>query len=108
MAISDVTALWLGAGEGCVNVMKLLLKKDANANNAQSGNISALMTASMGGHAKAGRLLLENGADAHFADGKGVTPLMNAAKNGTTAVLKGALGEQVLEGGQGKKGGGVH
>ncbi len=108
MAISGVTALWLGAGEGCVNVMKSLLKKDADANNARSGNISALMTASMGGHAKVGRLLLENSADVHFADGEGVTPLMNADENGTTAMLKGARGEQVLEGGQGKKDGGVH
>ncbi len=105
LANSGVTALWLTAGEGYIDVMKLLLKKDANANNAQSGNISALMTASMGGHAEAVRLLLENGADTHFADGEEVTPLMNAAKNGTTAVLKGARGEQVGEGGQGKKGG---
>jgi ankyrin repeat protein len=87
--------------------MKSLLKKDPNANNAGSGNILALMTASMGGHAKAVRLLLENGTDAHFADGKGVTPLMNATENGMTAVLKGAPGEQVCKGGQRKKGGGV-
>ena len=101
MANSGVTALWLAVGEGCVNVMKSLLKKNADANNARSGNILVLMTALMSGHAKAVRLLLENGADAHFADGKGVTPLMNAAKNGTMAVLKGARGEQVRKGGQG-------
>ncbi len=106
-ANSGVTVLWLAAGEGRIDVMKLPLKKDADANNAQSGNISVLMTALMGGHTKAVRLLLENGADVHFADGEGVTPLMNAAKNGTPAVLKGACGEQVREGGQGKKGGGI-
>ncbi len=100
-----VTALGPAAGEGRNDVMKLLLKKDADANNARSGNISALMTASMGGHAEAVRLLLENSADVHFADGEGVTPLMSAAENGTTAMLKGAHGEQVREGGQGKKGG---
>jgi hypothetical protein len=33
-ANSGVTALWLAAEEGRVDVMKSLLKKDANANNA--------------------------------------------------------------------------
>ena len=33
-ANSGVTALWLAAMEGRIDVMKLLLKKDANANNA--------------------------------------------------------------------------
>jgi ankyrin repeat protein len=53
--------------------MKSLLKKDADANNARSDGISALMTASVGGHVEAAKLLLENGADARFADGEGVT-----------------------------------
>ncbi len=105
MANSGVTTLWLATEEGRVDVMKLLLKKDANANNAQSGNILVLMTALMGRHTKAVRLLLENSADVHFEDGKGVTPLMNTTKSSTMSVLKGACGEQVRKGGQGKKGG---
>jgi serine/threonine-protein phosphatase 6 regulatory ankyrin repeat subunit B len=68
--------------------MKALLKKDADPNNARSDNISALMTAAVGGHADAVKLLLDNGADVRYADGEGVTPLMNAAENGTVAVLK--------------------
>ncbi|KAL3767775.1 hypothetical protein ACHAW5_003594 [Stephanodiscus triporus] len=87
-ARTGVTALWLAAGEGRSDVMRSLLRKDADANNARSDGISALMTASVGGHAEAVKLLLENGADARFADGEGVTPLMNAAENGTTAVLE--------------------
>jgi hypothetical protein len=105
LANSGVTTLWLATEEGRVDVMKLLLKKDANANNAQSDNILVLMTALICRHTKAVRLLLENSADVHFEDGEGVTPLMNATKSSTMSVLKGARGEQVREGGQGKKGG---
>jgi ankyrin repeat protein len=48
------------AGEGRADVMNSLLNKDADANNARSDGILALMTASVGGHVEATKLLLEN------------------------------------------------
>jgi serine/threonine-protein phosphatase 6 regulatory ankyrin repeat subunit B len=87
-ANSGVTALWLAAGEGQAECMKVLLNKQADATNTRIDGISALMTASVGGHAGAVKLLLEHGADPKVTDGDGLTPLMNAAENGTVPVLK--------------------
>lgn len=67
LANSGVTALWLASGEGRADVMKALLKKDANPNNARSDNISALMAAAVGGHADAVKLLLDNGANSRVS-----------------------------------------
>jgi ankyrin repeat protein len=84
----------LAASEGKTDCMSTLLKKNADA-NARVDGITALMTASVGGHVEAVKLA-HNGADPKAMDGDGLTPVMNAAENGTVAVLK-LLAENVKE-----------
>jgi ankyrin repeat protein len=88
VASSEVTALWLAASEGRVEVMQILLKNGADATNARVDGITCIMTASVGGHTAAVAILLENGADATATDKDGLTPLSNAAENGSVATMK--------------------
>jgi ankyrin repeat protein len=74
--------------------LKLLVKNGADATNARVDGITALMTASAGGHFEAIKILLENGADATATDNDGLTALMNAAENGKVDTLK-AIAEHV-------------
>ena len=46
-ASSEVTALWLAASEGRTDVMKLLVKNNADASNTRVDGLSALMTAAV-------------------------------------------------------------
>lgn len=47
VASSDVSAMWLAASEGRVEVMKLLAKNNAEASNTRVDGISTLMTAAV-------------------------------------------------------------
>ena len=47
VASSDVSAMWLAASEGRVEVMKTLLKNNAEASNTRVDGISTLMTAAV-------------------------------------------------------------
>ena len=49
VASSDVSAMWLAASEGRVEVMKLLAKNNAEASNTRVDGISTLMTAAVSG-----------------------------------------------------------
>lgn len=84
---SQVTALWLAAGENKVDVMKILLKKYADASVTRSDGITALMTSTVAGHVEASKLLLEHDADPLAVDADGLTALMNAAENGSKEVM---------------------
>ena len=46
-ASSDVSAMWLAASEGRVEVMKILAKHNAEATNTRVDGISTLMTAAV-------------------------------------------------------------
>ncbi len=50
VASSDVSAMWLAASEGRVEVMKLLAKNNAEASNTRVDGISTLMTAAVSRH----------------------------------------------------------
>jgi ankyrin repeat protein len=47
VASSEVSAMWLAASEGRVDVMKILAKNNADASNTRVDGISALMTAAV-------------------------------------------------------------
>lgn len=47
VASSNVSAMWLAASEGRVEVMKLLAKNNAEASNTRVDGISTLMTAAV-------------------------------------------------------------
>ena len=46
-ASSEVTAMWLAASEGRADVMKLLVKNNADSSNTRVDGLSALMTAAV-------------------------------------------------------------
>ena len=50
VASSDVSAMWLAASEGRVEVMRLLAKNNAEATNTRVDGISTLMTAAVSDH----------------------------------------------------------
>lgn len=50
VASSDVSAMWLAASEGRVEVMSILAKNNAEASNTRVDGISTLMTAAVSEH----------------------------------------------------------
>lgn len=78
------------AGRGDTAVVEALLKKGADVNAKSNGN-TALIFASMCGHAQVVKLLLERGADVNALDKSGKTALMLASYNGRFEVLQALL-----------------
>ena len=93
-ATFGVTALWLASGEGWTEVIKILLGKGSDAGNTQSGSISCVMAASVGGHTDALGLLLAKTTleEIHKKEMDGLTAFMNAAENGTVPFINMLLG----------------
>ena len=60
---------------GHTEVMKMLLEKNVDVNNANSRGETALLLAASGGHMEAMKLLLEMGADVDKEDNDCCTPL---------------------------------
>ena len=91
-ALSEVfgprSALHLAAGEGHLEVVKLLLEAKANREARDSEDRTALLLAANSGHAETVKLLLEVGADKGVFDSYDMTALHIAAGNGHAAVVK--------------------
>lgn len=80
-----------GAAEsGDVAQLRKLLETRVDIDSRDDLGRTALMLATLRGHAQAVDLLLEKGADPNVADNRGVTPLQ-AAKEGKNAAIAAAL-----------------
>lgn len=66
---------------GHIEVVKLLLKKEADIKIASNDGLTPLYSASLNGHLEVVRLLLDNGADATIAQDNGWTPVNAASES---------------------------
>ena len=75
-AIEDCTALWVAAAKGHFDVVRLLIKQNAEVDGRTSSNSTPLRAAALHGHLDIVRCLVENGADVNARTNFGSTPLM--------------------------------
>ena len=71
-----------------LDVVRLLLDKGADVNQARNDGTTALYIVCQNGYVDTARLLLENGAAVDKADLHGTTPLAIAKRNGHTAIVE--------------------
>ena len=76
------TPLIKAAARGHLEIVKMLLEKNAGINAKEKGIWTALMLASQNGFADVVRLLIERGADVNARTALGETALMYAVENG--------------------------
>ena len=74
--IEDCTALWVAAAKGHFDVVRLLIKQNAEVDGRTSSNSTPLRAAALHGHLDIVRCLVENGADVNARTNFGSTPLM--------------------------------
>ena len=84
LTISIIEAAKIGNTE----VVKLLLKENADVNIQNENGWTSLMLASLNGHSQVVELLLKANADVNIQDEDGWTALMIASLNGHTQVVK--------------------
>lgn len=72
---------------GCTNIVKLLLKNNADINAATNEGISTLHIAACENHEDVIKLLLKHGADVNAKTKEGSTPLLCALKIGHSKVV---------------------
>ena len=82
------SALMFASRAGNVELVNLLLTKDANINQADKSGVTALMLASIAGNVEIVNLLLTKHANINKADNSGVTALMLASQAGNVEVIK--------------------
>eukprot|EP00435_Cladocopium_sp_Y103_P057677 s408_g19.t8 len=82
-----LSALMLASTSGRVEMVELLLQREADVALASDIGLTALVMASDKGHVATVRLLLEKMADANSRHGNGKTPLMSAAAQAYTEVV---------------------
>ena len=82
------TVLHAAAFEGQTEVVKYLLGKGADANEADSDGVTALMKASLRGHMDVVKILVENGAYVEAVGSSDVTAVWLAAGEGRYEVLQ--------------------
>ncbi|CZR69782.1 related to beta transducin-like protein [Phialocephala subalpina] len=81
------TPLSIAAGNGHIEVVKLLLDEGTSLNST-AGEIGPLQWASASGHIEVVKLLLERGADVNIVGINGWTPLHSASHRGRVEVVK--------------------
>ena len=74
--IENCTALWVAAAKGHFDVVRLLIKQNAEVDGRTSSNSTPLRAAALHGHLDIVRCLVENGADVNARTNFGSTPLM--------------------------------
>ena len=77
----------MSSQEGHEGVVKLLLAKDADVDQANNNGATPL-SSSQSGHKAVVKLLLAHGADANHANNDGATPLSASSQNGNQEVMK--------------------
>jgi ankyrin repeat protein len=81
--------IWKAAAEGRFEILRLLIKKGADANAVDgSHGRTALSWGSRNGHLKVVQELLKAGADVEKGSNKGSTPLIFAAENGHLDIVE--------------------
>ena len=84
LAISIIEA----ANKGNIEVVKLLLKENADVNIQDKNGVTALMLASLNGHTHVVELLLKENADVNIKNKQGMTALNLASLKGHTHVVE--------------------
>jgi ankyrin repeat protein len=92
--VTGHTVLHYAARAGAMDVIEMLLSRDADVNARSHTGTTPLQLAAGGGHNQAARLLLRAGAKWHEADEDGHVPLHAAAASGHEATV-----HLLLEGG---------
>ena len=86
---SRLTIPIIGAAKiGNTEVVKFLLKENADVNIQNEHRVTALMVASQHGHTKIVKLLLKENADVNIQNEHRVTALMVASQHGHTKIVK--------------------
>ena len=80
--ILDCTALWIAAAKGHFDVVRLLIKQNAEVDCRISSNSTPLRAAAFGGYLDIVRCLVENGADVNAHACGNSTPLMTTCHSG--------------------------
>ena len=75
------TALVKRAGEGKMELSKLLINNKADVNAQRDGGSTALMRAARNGHGDVAKLLIDNKADPKITNAQGETAADQAKKN---------------------------
>ena len=81
-ALEDCTALWVAAAKGHFDVVRLLIKQNAEVDGRTSSNSTPLRAAALHGHLDIVRCLVENGADVNARNNFNSTPLMITCHSG--------------------------
>ena len=74
--IEGCSALWVAAAKGHFDVVRLLIKQNAEVDGRTSSNSTPLRAAALHGHLDIVRCLVEDGADVNARTNFGSTPLM--------------------------------
>ncbi|BBB15883.1 ankyrin repeat domain protein [Candidatus Rickettsiella viridis] len=92
------SALHVAAEQGCLNIVKFLLKKGEEINSLDPvGNVSALHLAVKNGKEELVKYLLSHGAELSQQDTNGDTPLHMAVKRGNWTITKLLLSHSAKE-----------
>jgi hypothetical protein len=78
----------IGAGNGCIQVLHLLLAHGAGVNVQNADGLTPIFMAAQYGHVGAMRLLLAHGADPRLALTDGRTPLAIACRMGHKSIVR--------------------
>lgn len=89
---NDLTALYVAAQNGHVDIVNALLAADADVNQKSMQGYTALIKASQKGHLEVVRALIEAGAEVNakgeWQGREGITPLITAALNGHREIVE--------------------
>ena len=85
---SGLTALFVAAEEGHVDVIRVLVELGAHVRKRNERGDAALCGAAMHGHVDAVQALIDHGADVNLVNNKGFSVLYGAAQEGHAGVVK--------------------
>ena len=80
--VEDCTALWIASAKGHFDIVRLLIKQNAEVDSRTSTNSTPLRAAAFMGHLDIVRCLVEKGADVNARNNVNGTPLMVTCNNG--------------------------
>lgn len=89
-----ISALYIAAQEGNVDVVKGLLDRGAKVNQANNNGATPLFIAAQNGHVAIVKELLSRGAKVNQANNKGAAPLFVASHQGHLPVVKELLAQE--------------